>query len=220
MKKNLTSLVSAIRPLEVVGSIDKEITALECDSRKANAGTLFVAIPGVNVDAHKFIPEVVKAGASAIVCERLPEELADGVTYIRVESSASALGFIASEWYDNPSHKLHLVGVTGTNGKTTTATLLYEFTRMMGYKTGLFSTVCNYIDGTPVPTTQTTPDQLTLNKLMHEMVESGCEYAFMEVSSHAADQHRIDGLKFAGAIFSNLTRDHLDYQDRRRLLEG
>ena len=211
MKKNLTSLVSAIRPLEVVGSIDKEITALECDSRKANAGTLFVAIPGVNVDAHKFIPEVVKAGASAIVCERLPEELTDGVTYIRVESSASALGFIASEWYDNPSHKLHLVGVTGTNGKTTTATLLYEFTRMMGYKTGLFSTVCNYIDGTPVPTTQTTPDQLTLNKLMHEMVESGCEYAFMEVSSHAADQHRIDGLKFAGAIFSNLTRDHLDY---------
>ena len=211
MKKNLSQLISVIKPKQVIGLTDKAIASVECDSRKVVAGSLFVAIPGVNIDGHKFIPNVIEAGALAIVCETVPETLTDGVTYIQVESSASALGFIASEWYDNPSSKLKLVGVTGTNGKTTTATLLYEMTRALGYKTGLFSTVCNYIEKRPVPATQTTPDQLTLNSLMHEMVEEGCAYAFMEVSSHAADQHRIDGLKFAGAVFSNLTRDHLDY---------
>ena len=209
--KQLTQLLSVIRPLKVVGTTEKKITGVESDSRKATAGTLFVAVPGVTTDGHKYIPDVIRAGATAVVCEHLPEQTDEAVTYIQVESSASALGYLASEWYDNPSHKLKLVGVTGTNGKTTTATLLYEMTRMMGFKTGLFSTVCNYVDGRPVPATQTTPDQITLNRLMHEMVEEGCTYAFMEVSSHAADQKRIDGLHFTGAIFSNLTRDHLDY---------
>ncbi len=211
MKKNLAQLLSVIKPLAVVGTTEKEITGVESDSRKAGCGKLFVAVPGVTTDGHKFIPDVIKAGATAVVCEQIPDALDKDVTYIQVECSASALGYIASEWYDNPTQKLRLVGVTGTNGKTTTATLLYEMTRMMGYKTGLFSTVCNYVDGRPVPATQTTPDQITLNRLMHEMVEEGCTYAFMEVSSHAADQHRIDGLHFAGAIFTNLTRDHLDY---------
>ena len=211
MSKPLSQLLSVIKPVSVNGPVDKEISGVESDSRKITAGGLFVAVPGVNVDGHKFIPDVIKSGATAIVCQTLPESLVDGVTYIVVECCASALGFLASEWYDNPTSKLTLVGVTGTNGKTTTATLLYEMMRMMGYKTGLFSTVCNYVDGRPVPATQTTPDQITLNRLMHEMVEEGCKYAFMEVSSHAADQHRIDGLRFRGAIFSNLTRDHLDY---------
>ena len=208
---NLSKLLSVIKPITVKGSTEKEITGVESDSRKAKAGTLFVAVPGTATDGHKFIPDVIKAGATAVVCENLPENTEADVTYIQVESSASALGFLSSEWYGNPSQKLKLVGVTGTNGKTTTATLLYEMTRMMGYKTGLFSTVCNYVDSRPVPATQTTPDQITLNRLMHEMVEEGCEYAFMEVSSHAAQQCRIDGLHFTGAIFSNLTRDHLDY---------
>lgn len=208
---NLSQLLSVLKPLGVTGTVEKEITGVESDSRKVVNGSLFVAVPGVTTDGHKFIPAVIKAGATAIVCEQMPDSLVDGVTYIQVESSAASLGYLASEWYGNPSRKLTLVGVTGTNGKTTTATLLYEMTRMMGYKTGLFSTVCNYIDDKPVPATQTTPDQITLNRLMHEMVEAGCKYAFMEVSSHAAVQCRIDGLHFRGAIFTNLTRDHLDY---------
>ena len=211
MSKILSQLLSRIKAVSITGATDKEISSIESDSRKITPGALFVAVPGVTVDGHKFIPDVVKAGATAVVCQTLPDVLDSDVTYIKVECCASALGFLASEWYDNPTDKLKLVGVTGTNGKTTTATLLYEMLRMMGYKTGLFSTVCNYVDGRAVPATQTTPDQLTLNRLMHEMVEEGCEYAFMEVSSHAADQHRIDGLRFRGAIFTNLTRDHLDY---------
>ena len=211
MSKILSQLLSRIKAVSITGATDKEISSIESDSRKITPGALFVAVPGVTVDGHKFIPDVVKAGATAVVCQTLPDVLDSDVTYIKVECCASALGFLASEWYDNPTDKLKLVGVTGTNGKTTTATLLYEMLRMMGYKTGLFSTVCNYVDGRAVPATQTTPDQLTLNRLMYEMVEEGCEYAFMEVSSHAADQHRIDGLRFRGAIFTNLTRDHLDY---------
>lgn len=211
MKKNLSQVLSSVQIISATGQTDKNITGVESDSRKISEGKMFVAVPGVTTDGHKYIPDVIKAGATAIVCEQLPETLEDGVTYIQVENSASALGFIASEWYDNPSKKMKLVGVTGTNGKTTTATLLYELARKLGYKAGLFSTVYNYIDSKPVPATQTTPDQITLNRLMSEMVEEGCEYVFMEVSSHAADQHRIDGLHFAGAIFSNLTRDHLDY---------
>ena len=211
MKKQLKQLLSVIKTENIIGSVDKNISGVECDSRKACQDTLFVAVPGVTTDGHKYIPNVIEAGATAVVCENVPETLVDGVTYIQVKCSASALGFLASEWYDNPTQKLKLVGVTGTNGKTTTATLLYEMTRMMGYKTGLFSTVCNYIEDRAIPATQTTPDQITLNRLMKEMVDEGCEYAFMEVSSHAADQHRIDGLHFTGGIFSNLTRDHLDY---------
>ncbi len=211
MEKNLAQLLSAIKPIKIAGSTEKTITGVESDSRKIKAGSLFIAVPGTTTDGHKFIPEVIAAGATAVVCETIPETLSENVTYIQVECSASALGFLASEWYGNPSQQLKVVGVTGTNGKTTTATLLYELTRMMGYKTGLISTVCNYIDNIPVPTTQTTPDQITINRLMRDMVDDGCKYAFMEVSSHAADQHRIDGLHFTGAIFTNLTRDHLDY---------
>lgn len=211
MGKLLSQLLKVIRPIATFGPADVEIKGIESDSRKVMDGGLFVAVPGVTTDGHKYIPSVVQAGAVAVVCERVPEERAEGVTYVQVGCSASALGFLASEWYGNPTRKLRLVGVTGTNGKTTTATLLYEMMRRMGFKAGLFSTVCNYIDGRAVPATQTTPDQLTLNRMMHEMVEEGCEYAFMEVSSHAADQHRIDGLRFAGGVFTNLTRDHLDY---------
>lgn len=209
--KSLSDLLSAITVEEIIGSENKEISSLECDSRKIKLGSLFVAVRGYNVDGHKFIPLVTLAGAAAIVCEELPERLESEVTYIRVANTAVALGFLASHWWGNPSRKLTLVGVTGTNGKTTTATLIYEMARLMGYKAGLLSTVCNYIDSEPVPATQTTPGPLELNELLHRMVVAGCTYAAMEVSSHAAHQHRIAGLKFAGGIFSNLTRDHLDY---------
>lgn len=209
--KSLSDLLSAITVEQIIGSDNKEITSLESDSRRIKRGSLFVAIRGYNVDGHKFIPLVTLAGASAIVCEELPERLESMVTYIKVANTAVALGFLASQWWGNPSRKLRLVGVTGTNGKTTTATLIYEMARLMGHKAGLLSTVCNYVDGEVYPTSQTTPDPLTLNEMLHRMVVAGCTYAAMEVSSHAAHQHRIAGLKFAGGVFSNLTRDHMDY---------
>lgn len=209
--KKLSQLLSAITPLEVIGSVDKEINLLTPDSRRVEAGAMFVAVRGTVVDGHSFIPVVSTTGVAAIVCEQLPQLLESGITYIKVENSAVALGHLASEWYDNPSRELKLVGVTGTNGKTTTATLIYEMARLMGNKAGLLSTVRNYVDDKPYETTQTTPDPLTINRLLREMVDAGCGYAAMEVSSHAADQHRIAGLHFAGAVFSNLTRDHLDY---------
>ena len=166
---------------------------------------------GVTTDGHKYIPVVVNANVAAVVCEEIPTTLTKGVTYIRVADSAKALGQLASAWYGHPSRHLTLVGVTGTNGKTTTATLLYEMARLEGYKAGLLSTVCNYIGDRKVDATHTTPDPLTLNRLLAEMVDEGCDYAFMEVSSHSTDQKRVAGLTFAGGIFSNLTRDHLDY---------
>lgn len=209
--RSLAELLTAIKPLQIIGYEDKPINSLQCDSRKVSRNDIFVAVRGVSVDAHKFIPLVTLAGAAAIVCETLPERLEPNVTYIRVENSAIALGKLASQWWGNPSRKLKLVGVTGTNGKTTTATLIYEMARLGGAKAGLLSTVCNYIDDEAVPTNQTTPDPLTINELLHRMVVAGCSYAAMEVSSHAAHQHRIAGLTFAGGIFSNLTRDHLDY---------
>lgn len=209
--RSLAELLSVITVEEIIGVEDKPINSLQSDSRKVSRGDLFVAVRGVNVDAHKFIPLVTLAGAAAIVCEELPERLESTVTYIRVADSAVALGFLASQWWGNPSRKLKLVGVTGTNGKTTTATLIYEMARLQGFKAGLLSTVCNYIDSEAVPTNQTTPDPLTINELLHRMVVAGCSYASMEVSSHAAHQHRIAGLTFAGGVFSNLTRDHLDY---------
>ena len=209
--KKLTHLLAAITVKEIIGERERDITALECDSRRITPGALFVAVKGTTVDGHKFIPLVTLAGAAAIVCEQLPERLESTVTYIKVENSAIALGFLASQWWDNPSRKLHLVGVTGTNGKTTTATLIYEMARLRGFKAGLLSTVCNYIDNEAVPTSQTTPDPLTINRLLARMVSAGCKYAAMEVSSHAAHQHRIAGLHFAGGVFTNLTRDHLDY---------
>ena len=209
--KNLSQLLMSIKPLKVVGNTDVEITDLINDSRKAAPGVMFVAVKGVAVDSHRFIPDVVAAGASAIVCEDLPETLSNKVTYIQVDDAIIALAHLADEWFDHPSRSLRLVGVTGTNGKTTTATLLYEMAQLLGHKAGLMSTVRNIVDKEAVEAKQTTPDHLTLNRLLHDMVEAGCEYAFMEVSSHACVQHRIEGITFAGAIFTNLTRDHMDF---------
>lgn len=211
MIQKLSHLLKEIDVLEVIGDVDKNIVSLNSDSRRVEKEGMFVAVKGVTTDGHKYIPVVASTHVGAIVCEQLPSAFENGVTYVRVPDTAKALGQLASAWYSHPSGKLKLVGVTGTNGKTTTATLLYEMARMSGYKAGLLSTVCNYVDDKAIPTTHTTPDPLTLNKLLAEMVEAGCDYAFMEVSSHAAVQQRIAGLKFAGGVFSNLTRDHLDY---------
>lgn len=211
MTTKLSNLLEDIKVEEIIGDIDKNIVSLDSDSRKAVKDGLFVAVKGTTTDGHKYIPMVASAHVGAIVCEEMPSQYERGITYIRVKDSSVALGQLASAWYGHPSQSLTLVGVTGTNGKTTTATLLYEMARLLGFKAGLLSTVCNYIDGEAIPTTHTTPDPLTLNSLLADMVKKGCRYAFMEVSSHAAAQHRIAGLQFAGAIFSNLTRDHLDY---------
>lgn len=209
--KQLSQLLKAINVVKIVGDTNCQVSEIVSDSRKAVDSSMFVAVRGVNVDSHQYIPQLNGKGLAAIVCEKLPEQLDESVTYIQVENSAIALGQLASQWWDNPSSKLKLVGITGTNGKTTTATLVYEMARLMGYKAGLLSTVCNYIDSEAVPATHTTPDPLSLNALLARMVEAGCEYAVMEVSSHAAHQHRIAGLQFVGGVFSNLTRDHLDY---------
>lgn len=211
MKKELAGLLHSTSVIKTVGSTDKTVDNVTCDSRKVSEGALFVAVNGVNVDAHAFIPEVIAKGANVVVCEVLPQDINPDVCYIVVENSSIALAHIAAWWYDFPSKQLTLIGVTGTNGKTTTATLLYETMQLLGHKAGLLSTVCNIIDKQIVPATQTTPDPLSLNKMLREMVDAGCEYAFMEVSSHSCTQHRIDGLTFKGAIFTNLTRDHLDY---------
>lgn len=209
--KKLSQLLTSIQPLKTVGDLDIEITDLIRDSRQAREGVMFVAVKGVAVDSHRFIPDVVSAGARAIVCEDLPEQLNPDVAYIQVEDSIIALAHLADEWFDHPSKQLRLVGVTGTNGKTTTATLLYEMAQLLGHKAGLLSTVRNIIGSRIEEAAQTTPDHLTLNRYLYEMVQEGCEYAFMEVSSHACVQHRIEGITFAGAIFTNLTRDHLDF---------
>ena len=214
----LKNLIHTLDVLETVGADNVTIAGIQSDSRKVENGFLFVAVRGTAVDGHAYIDGAIAKGAVAIVCEEMPV-LSDGskiasegkVVFIRVKDSADALGKLVSAWYDNPSDKLTLVGVTGTNGKTTIATLLYEMFRKMGHKVGLISTVCNYIDGQAIPTEHTTPDPITLHSLMAQMVEAGCEYAFMEVSSHSIDQKRISGLSFDGGIFTNLTRDHLDY---------
>lgn len=211
MTTKLSKLLADIDVLEIIGDTDKNITSLESDSRKAEKDGLFVAVKGVTTDGHKYIPVVTNANIAAVVCEDIPSTLNNGVTYIRVADSAKALGQLASAWFGHPSRHLTLVGVTGTNGKTTTATLLYEMAKLEGYRAGLLSTVCNYIGNRAVASTHTTPDPISLNRLLAEMVDEGCDYAFMEVSSHSTDQQRVAGLTFAGAIFSNLTRDHLDY---------
>ena len=208
----LTELLERLTyTLEGSKDIDREISSIEQDSRKVQAGCLFIAVRGTNVDGHSFIPQVISAGASAVVCETLPEELSNDVTYIKVDDCNLALAMLASAWNGYPSEQLTLVGVTGTNGKTTIATLLYRLFSKLGYPCGLLSTVCNYVIDREVPATHTTPDPLQLNNLLREMVEEGCAYAFMEVSSHSADQKRIGGLDFDGGIFTNLTRDHMDY---------
>ena len=206
----LQELLKGIKPTSVIGGVDADITGVDIDSRQVKDGHLFVAMKGTQVDGHRFIPKAIEQGASAVLCEDLPEEKAEGVTYIQVPSTEDAVGHVATLFYGDPSKKLKLVGVTGTNGKTTIATLLYNMFRKMGYKCGLLSTVVNYIDGEAIPADHTTPDPIELNMLLGKMVEAGCEYAFMECSSHAIAQKRIGGLKFTGGIFTNLTRDHLE----------
>ncbi|MCD7710933.1 MAG: UDP-N-acetylmuramoyl-L-alanyl-D-glutamate--2,6-diaminopimelate ligase [Porphyromonadaceae bacterium] len=207
----LKDLLQTVCVTKIVGTDIVGVTSVTDDSRRVGEGTLFVAVRGVAVDGHTFISKAEAQGAAVIVCEELPAVLSPQVVYVVTPDSREALGLLASAWYGNPSHRLTLVGVTGTNGKTTIATLLYEMFRFFGEKAGLLSTVCNYVDDRAVPTEHTTPDPLTLHRLLREMVDAGCRYAFMEVSSHSVDQRRIAGLKFAGGIFTNLTRDHLDY---------
>ena len=207
----LNELTKGIKILQMAGDADIDITGVNIDSRKIKPGHLFVAMKGTQVDGHTFIPKALDLGASAVLCEDMPEERKEGVTYIQVESTEDAVGKVATKFYGDPSSKLKLVGVTGTNGKTTIATLLYNMFRKFGYKCGLLSTVCNYIEDDVIPADHTTPDPIELNQLLNRMVEAGCQYAFMECSSHAIHQKRIGGLKFAGGIFTNLTRDHMDY---------
>ncbi|WP_158825076.1 UDP-N-acetylmuramoyl-L-alanyl-D-glutamate--2,6-diaminopimelate ligase [Mucilaginibacter lacusdianchii] len=209
--KYLSDIIEGLAFTELQGSADVEITAVVFDSRKVLPGSLFVAVRGTAVDGHDYIEQAVADGAIAVICEDLPGHTINEADFLMVADSAAALGLVAANFFDNPSQKLKLVGVTGTNGKTTTATLLYQLFRDLGYKCGLLSTVENQINGQVIPSTHTTPDPVALNALLDEMVAKGCDYCFMEVSSHAVAQHRIDGLTFAGGIFSNLTHDHLDY---------
>ena len=207
----LQDLLKNIQPVEIAGDVETEVTGVNIDSRKIKDSHLFVAMKGTQVDGHKFIPKAIELGAKSILCEDMPEEKVEGVTYVKVESTEDAVGKVATLFYGDPSKKLKLVGVTGTNGKTTIATLLYNMFTRLGYKCGLLSTVCNYVVDEAIPADHTTPDPIELNALLARMVEAGCSYAFMECSSHAIAQKRIGGLTFAGGLFTNLTRDHLDY---------
>lgn len=207
----LRDLLKYVKPLQIIGSDDVDIKGVNIDSRRIENGHLFVAMRGTQVDGHQFIAKAEAQGAVAVLCEDVPAEQKAGVTYVQVKSTEEAVGPVATLFYGDPSRKLRLVGVTGTNGKTTIATLLYNMFRKMGHKCGLLSTVCNYIEDEAIPADHTTPDPIELNMLLGRMVEAGCEYAFMECSSHAIAQKRIGGLMFAGGIFTNLTRDHLDY---------
>ena len=207
----LNELLKNVEVLNIIGDAEVEITGVNIDSRRIEAGHLFVAIPGTQTDGHKFIPKAIEQGAVAVLCEYFPNKREPGITYIAVESTEDCVGEVATQFYGEPSKKLKLVGVTGTNGKTTIATLLYNMFCKFGHKCGLLSTVCNYIEDKAIPADHTTPDPIELNRLLAQMVEAGCEYAFMECSSHAIAQKRIGGLHFAGGIFTNLTRDHLDY---------
>lgn len=207
----IEEILKGIEVVSVTGTKKAVVSGVEFDSRKVKKDSLFVAVKGYKSDGHDFINSAIASGASAIICEKLPEKPGKDLCWIKTSDSAEALGLAASNFYGNPSSSLKLVGVTGTNGKTTIATLLYRMFRRLGYKCGLFSTVCNYINDKELEATHTTPDPVQLNRLLSTMVEEGCDFAFMEVSSHSADQKRIAGLKFAGGIFTNLTHDHLDY---------
>jgi len=209
--KELNELLEGVKVLEQIGSGSTEVDSVCFDSRQAVAGSLFVAVRGTVTDGHNFIDKAISQGTSIIVCEEIPSEAKSEVIFVRVQDSAVALGQIASNFFNNPSADLKLVGVTGTNGKTTVATLLFKLFQELGYKTGLISTVQNHIHNTIVPSTHTTPDPVALNKLLADMVAAGCDYCFMEVSSHAIVQHRIEGLHFTGGIFTNITHDHLDF---------
>ncbi|MGV3530469.1 MAG: UDP-N-acetylmuramoyl-L-alanyl-D-glutamate--2,6-diaminopimelate ligase [Flavisolibacter sp.] len=209
--KKLSDILYNISVTAVSGSTDVDVQNVQTDSRNVEAGTLFIAVKGVAVDGHRFIEQSVNAGAIAVICEEMPAAVKDGITYVQVKDSASAAGIAAHNFYDRPSERLKLVGVTGTNGKTTIATVLHKLFTCLGYTTGLVSTVENMIAGKVIPSTHTTPDPVSLNALLKQMADEGCAYAFMEVSSHAIHQKRIAGLQFAGGIFSNITHDHLDY---------
>jgi len=209
--KLLKDILYKSRITEVRGSTNIAVESITMDSRAVKSFCLFVAVKGVSTDGHAYIENAIKGGAVAVVCEAIPAEVNDAITYVQVSNSAEALGYIAANFYDNPSEKLKVVAVTGTNGKTTTATLLYRIVRKLGYKAGLLSTVVNRINDKEVPSTHTTPDAISLQKLMSDMVEAGCEYCLMEASSHALHQHRITGVNIKGAVFTNITHDHLDY---------
>lgn len=207
----LKDLIGRLHVLEAKGSLEQEIQGVQIDSRLIGEGNLFIAVRGTVADGHNYIGKALERGAVAVLCEEIPADVREGVTYVSVENTEQVVGEVATTFYGDPTSKLKLVGVTGTNGKTTIATVLYEMFRHLGHKVGLLSTVCNYIDGEAIPTEHTTPDPITLNALLARMVEAGCEYVFMEVSSHSVVQNRIGGLRFAGGLFTNITRDHLDY---------
>lgn len=207
----LQDILYKVRIRSVHGNLAVKVKALHIDSRKVTKGDVFIAIKGVAADGHQFIDSVAEKGAVAIICEEMPSTLKEGVTYVQVENSGAAAGYMAHNFYGQPSERVKLVGVTGTNGKTTIATLLYKLFTGLGYKCGLLSTVQNHIGNDIVPATHTTPDAISLNELLKQMVDAGCTHVFMETSSHAIHQHRIAGLKYAGGLFSNITHDHLDY---------
>ena len=207
----LEELLKGLDVLEQKGASDVDVTGVNIDSRLVKEGNMFIAVKGTAADGHAYIGKAIELGAKAVVCEDMPQELVDGVAYVRLANTEQSVGQIATNFYGDPTSKLKLVGVTGTNGKTTIATVLYNMFREMGHKTGLLSTVCNYIDGEAYPTEHTTPDPVTLNAMLAKMVDAGCEYCFMEVSSHSVVQNRIGGLRFVGGMFTNITRDHLDY---------
>lgn len=206
-----SELIQGIKTSAIIGEANVNITGVEIDSRKVKEGNLFVAIKGTQVDGHQYIPKAIELGAAAILCEEVPQQPQPNVTYAVVKLTEDEVGKVATRFFGDPSKHLKLVGVTGTNGKTTVATLLYNLFRKLGHKCGLLSTVCNFIEGQEIPADHTTPDPIELNELLAKMLAAGCEYVFMECSSHAIAQKRIGGLTFTGGIFTNLTRDHLDY---------
>lgn len=207
----LEQLLDICKPEKVVSTTQREITGIEIDSRLIKQGNLFIALRGTQVDGHNYIGKAIAKGATVVACETIPAEVQEGVTYLQYSNTEDIAGVLATHYFGNPTKRMKLIGVTGTNGKTTIATLLYRIFERMGYKCGLCSTVCNYINGKAFPTECTTPDPITLNRLLGQMADEGCEYAFMEVSSHSVAQKRIAGLSFSGGVFTNLTRDHLDY---------
>ena len=209
--KKLSDILYKVNLLEVVGSTGIHILDITFDSRDVKEGTLFIATRGTKTDGHKFIETALEKGAVAVVCEEIPRDKQDEITYVKVQSASQALAVIADNYYDSPSSKMKLVAVTGTNGKTTVATLLYRLFQILGYPCGLLSTVENRINEAVIPATHTTPDAIQLNKLLRDMLYAGCQYCFMEASSHAIEQNRVAGLTLAGTVFTNITRDHLDY---------
>lgn len=209
--KTLKDILTSIKPIEVIGDTSIAVKDIQFDSRRVTEGSMFVATVGTHVDGHDFIAKAVALGAKSVVCERLPADSFSGVSFVVVENSAKALGFLAASFFGNPSEKLKIIAVTGTNGKTTTATLLFKLFRMLGYSSGLLSTVENKINDEVIPATHTTPDAVAMNQLMAKMVEKGCTHCFMEASSHAIVQERLAGIKIDGAIFTNISHDHLDY---------